>query len=642
MAGVNELISPRSEERNQVELLLWEPSAVNRSMYPVTVGVPVTKGLLTDKDQICLLDDDREIPCTASISAKWDDDSIKWLLLDFQVDLVGNQKKKLLVKFNAKPLNDFKPESLIVVKEIEQGLIVDSGCLRVEFINGARIPFNEVYYKGRSILNKNRIYCTMQEGNKVFYASGESVKVKLESLNEFRAVVRCDGKFTAEDGSTCLDVTTRVYLFAGKSYLKIYHTITNLEGRDVNIQKMSFNISTTIDNTVNSYITGNGVNDSVYKSIQNEASLAIGTVPVPETKYDRNVLYGHVGAKERLDEIDGTMEHIADSKSLIRFGDGSEQKLDGHRELMPYAVSGMICDDGTRVALSCRNFYLQAPKMISVIGNEIILDLYNDLDNKPLQFWRGTAKTHEVHLIFQEGGALEEQNDILEYKKFILALEEPVAPTFGESSWLQKSGVLGPLLYYKPDKYPWLEFMFRRGFELWKDNKASVVRGSTILDFGDSWNPSRGGQWQNNEMDFGGALLLNMLRTGYPAPFSYAENAVHHMMDVDTHHEAPNKLWTGAQRYHQVRHGAFSGPTLCHEWLEGPLIYYLYTGYERAREIAVMRANHFCMAVESGVHRIKQLERVQGWPLVALSIMNEYFPDSRYIKACNSIPDLSA
>ena len=111
------------------------------------------------------------------------------------------------------------------------------------------------------------------------------------------------------------------------------------------------------------------------------------------------------------------------------------------------------------------------------------------------------------------------------------------------------------------------------------------------------------------------------------------------MMDVDTHHEAEDPLWTGAQRYHQVRHGAFSPPLPCHQWLEGPLFFYLLTGYERGKEIALQRAAHICETIEAGHHRIKQLERVQGWPLVALSTMNFYFPDERYVRCCNAVLD---
>lgn len=215
---------------------------------------------------------------------------------------------------------------------------------------------------------------------------------------------------------------------------------------------------------------------------------------------------------------------------------------------------------------------------------------------------------------------VEREAEIREVKRLLLGFEEPIFPTYGSTNWVQFTEVFGPLLPYRPERYPWLEFMFRRIYETWYMNPGGALRGSTVLDFGDFWSAGRGGQWQNNEMDFGMGLLLFMLRTGYSRPFAAVERMVHHMIDVDTHHEAPEDWWTGAQRYHQVRHGAFSGPALCHQWLEGPLFYYFLTGYERAREVALKRAAHFCTAIEGGRHKAKGLERLQGWPLVALTI----------------------
>lgn len=428
-------------------------------------------------------------------------------------------------------------------------------------------------------------------------------------------------------------------IYAGKPFLKVYHTITNLEGRDVFLNDLSVHIPTTLEKPESGYVTAQGLDDSIHPAKNGKVTLSIKTIPVPETQYHAESLLGHIGCKGRLDEIDGTMEHRAESKCVTQAGEGPEQDIAAEGLLYPIVASGLICGDGVRVALSCRNFYPQAPKKLSVNGNQLDLELYWNFEQRPLQFWRGTARTHEIHLMIEDGNDLTDSEAILGYKRLMLALEEPVAPTFGQTNWVQKTNVLGPVFDCKPEKYPWLEFMFRRIYEQWVSNPAKAFRGSTVLDFGDYWNPGRGGQWQNNEMDFGYALLLYMLRTGYPRPFPLIENIIHHMIDIDTHHEAPNPLWTGGQRYHQVRHGAFSGPTLCHQWLEGPLFFYLYTGYERAREVALARADHFCTMIEAGRHRIKQLERVQGWPLVALSTMNEYFPNDRYVKACDAILD---
>lgn len=628
-----------SRQEGQVEILLWEPSSVNRLRWPITMGVPFPKGALKKPEQISLWDGANELAVTGRPTAWWDDGSIRWLLLDFQVDFAGNEKKRLILRFGEKAISTVEPTCTVKLTESDGVVTVDNGDMKVIFKPGGRMPFHELLYKEKSLLGLDSPFCAVTENGKRYFAAGESVRVKIEDKNDFRVVVRCDGKFTADDGSTCLDLTTRVYVFAGKPFLRIYHTITNLEGRDVFIDDLSVHVPTELENITAGYITGQGLDESIHPASEGKVSLAIKTIDIPETKYSAETLYNHVACKDRLPEIDGTMERSADNKCIVQSGDQPEQYIPGESLLYPIVASGLICGDGVRVALSCRNFYPQAPKKIAVNGDRIDLSLYWNFDGKPLQFWRGTAKTHELHLLVTDGAELTNREEVLAYKRLILALWEPVAPTFGESNCVQNTEVFGPLFEYNPQKYPWLEFMFRRIFEQWFGNPAGALRGSTILDFGDYWNPGRGGQWQNNEMDFGGAMLFYMLRTGYPRAFSTIENIIHHMIDIDTHHEAPHAQWVGSQRYHQVRHGAFSGPTLCHQWLEGPLYFYLLTGYERAREVALMRAEHFCTAVEAGHHRIKQLERVQGWPLVALSTMNEHFPNPRYPKACEAIID---
>lgn len=625
---------------NRVELFLWEPSGVNRPQWPVTTGVPFPKGALTDPERIRLRDGDVVLPCASRVTATWGDGSVRWLLLDFQVGLLGNERKRLELDYDCEPGDRATPPVELGVAETEGFLAVENGDLRVVFRTGGRMPFENVLHKGVSVLRDDAPLCLLAEGGRPFVAAGESVTPRVEQRNALRVVVRCDGTFTAEDGTTSLDLTTRVTLFAGKPFLRVYHTISNVTGRDVFLDRLLFSLPTTIGGIDGGYVTGHILDESIHREDDGRVGIAVRTRPLPDTEYDAEMLRPHVGfGQGRLAEIHGTTERQAEGRCVLQHGNGSEQPLRPERYLDPTVASGLLCGDGIRVALACRHFHPQAPKQLTVDGAAIDLSLYWSFDGTPLQLWRGTAKTHEMHLIVAEGGDLSDASEVLGYKRLVLALEEPVAPTFGESNWLQRSQVMGPVLPYRPAKYPWLEFTFRRIFEQWSSNVAGSLRGSTVLDFGDTWNPGRGGQWQNNEMDFGAAMLLYMLRTGYSKPFPSIEAIIHHMIDVDTHHEAGDPAWVGGQRYHQVRHGAFCSPTLCHQWLEGPLLFYLLTGYERAREVALLRADHFCTAIESGKHRIKQLERVQGWPLVALSTMNEYVPDERYVRACNAILD---
>ncbi len=72
---------------NPLTLTVTEPSGVGRTSWPVTSGIPLPQGELNNPSNVKLLQDAAAIPLQTEILCKWPDGSIRWLLLDFQVDL---------------------------------------------------------------------------------------------------------------------------------------------------------------------------------------------------------------------------------------------------------------------------------------------------------------------------------------------------------------------------------------------------------------------------------------------------------------------------------------------------------------------------------------------------------------------------
>jgi len=80
-----------------VPIILNEKNALNRKAEPITMGVPFAKSKLTVIDRLALFYLDEIIPCQIKTTAKWNDGSIKWILLEFQIDLVKNHEKHLIL-----------------------------------------------------------------------------------------------------------------------------------------------------------------------------------------------------------------------------------------------------------------------------------------------------------------------------------------------------------------------------------------------------------------------------------------------------------------------------------------------------------------------------------------------------------------
>lgn len=112
--------------------------------YPVQVGIPFGRTLLTSAEQQLYLVDEtgRSKPLQTFPLALWPDGSIKWLLVDFFVDLPGNtQRTYTLVRHPEPPPSAFP---VVICHQSVESWIVETGT--AEFMVNTRIlkPFDQV------------------------------------------------------------------------------------------------------------------------------------------------------------------------------------------------------------------------------------------------------------------------------------------------------------------------------------------------------------------------------------------------------------------------------------------------------------------------------------------------------------------
>jgi hypothetical protein len=81
-AAPGELPTPTA---GSVPLQITPPEGVTLANWPVTGGVPFPKGVLGSASHLQLVDDGgRQLPVQAATTARWQDGSVKWALLDFR------------------------------------------------------------------------------------------------------------------------------------------------------------------------------------------------------------------------------------------------------------------------------------------------------------------------------------------------------------------------------------------------------------------------------------------------------------------------------------------------------------------------------------------------------------------------------
>ncbi len=79
---------------------------------PVTGGVPLARGFAPEGSRLILLDsDNKPVPCQTEVLNRWDDGSIKWVLLDFQAtpQIKGTKHFRLTKAMNIKDPDHSQP-----------------------------------------------------------------------------------------------------------------------------------------------------------------------------------------------------------------------------------------------------------------------------------------------------------------------------------------------------------------------------------------------------------------------------------------------------------------------------------------------------------------------------------------------------
>ncbi len=145
--------------------------------------------------------------------------------------------------------------------------------------------------------------------------------------------------------------------------------------------------------------------------------------------------------------------------------------------------------------------------------------------------------------------------------------------------------------------------------------------------------------WGNNEYDFPHACAMQYARTGERRFMDYMLTAAQHWMDVDICHYSKNPLLLGGQWEHTRRH-VKDGVMVCsHEWVEGLLDYYHFTGDERGFQTAVGIGENVLALLETPMYQTagESNARETGWALRTLTALYIETQDKKWLEKCEWI-----
>ncbi len=595
-------------------LRLEEPAGLERKAWPVETSLPFGRGEVKD---VCVLrvvsPSGENLPVQATSLSSWQDGSVRWAHILFFADMQAQKTAFWKVLWNS-PLPPAQAAVSIHVTRQPRVITVNTGPLELQMATSGNGLIRNVSVDGESFLARGQagtIRITNEKGE-VFESSLEGAgDVTIEEQGPLRTIVRLRGKHRSETHQAFLDYSLRVIFYGGKTWCEIEHEFTNNEALEWGYIK---DLSAVFPLRLGRPFTGTTSDFKVDKFWEFERSFRIYS-----GKDDLVGLFS--GAKIFRDDTTEILGTGYESEARARFWADASDSMKG-------------------LTVSIQDMSSNYPKGIRAGPDGITLELYPSTETTPLGFHQGWRKRHRMLLFFHRGSARSAGSQELSF-----CWQEPVIPW---TDHYVKSGVVGPLMAYKPEKYPIIERSLREAFVAYE---AGVGRG--MIDYGDTRGTGSGERaefWANNAYDTPWAAYLMFYRTGERRYWIRAQSAAQHMMDIDiVHRSTRNPTEVGGVRIHgpgHVQYGseAISGSSVApnHEWAEGLLAAYHMTGSPDYLEAATGVADHILRAMDAGwilpPYNAKwNGARSLGWPLLLLSVVYDETGNSRYLDGARRI-----
>ncbi len=577
-----------------IELTFEKLSRFDRIAEPCSIAVPFAVGALNDPSVVTILDAGKPIPIQLQVTAKWPDDSIKWLLIDFQADLPGNAPKnfELVLKRAKRP----EPEKTAIVSWRNNGLLLNTGELEMELNGpGETDIFGRIQHAGY-IYGKGSF-----EGPFIGSFKGVEWTAEIDQTGwrvikpgPLAAVVQAKGKHRSNTGEYLLDFEIELTAFAGKPWFQMDYRIINRElSAGILLEEIGFNF-----------------NDKSVAKRQIKTALAT-------SNYLSEIQTGTGDQK---------LAHLIDADYLLY----------NANEHIPETFYGTYWADwhaveSNGVCITHYQAYQNFPKSLKVDGEGIYAGILPKGSN--IQLLQGVSKTHRLLLHFHQT-----ETGLEEINCRSLQFQLPDRPALNPNLY-QEAGVFEDI--YVTEKVDWVE----RNFLNMADSRA---RAYGMLNWGDAPDAGYTSQgrsngdlvWTNNEYDFPHAAMLLFTKTAERRFFDYLLVSAQHQMDVDICHYSEDPLRYQGQITHSGRH--VTGEVApCHQWVQGLLDYYHVTGDNRALETALGIGENLKRLLEQPrYHREGGINaRETGWALRSLVALYQETHDRRWLEKCERIVD---
>jgi hypothetical protein len=627
------LLAVSSARAAEVTLTIAEPSGVARNAWPVTSGIPLARGGLTDvRDAALFSSDGREIPLQTEALCRWPDGSVRWLLLDFLIDLAEREKKTMVLRYGPGTRREAISDPVTVSPD-DRGATIRTGPLLVKLstrhfrlLDGIWLDRNgDGQFSDLERITRADgagIVLKTPDGQ-TFVADQAKAELVVEQNGPIRACVRITGRHASHDG-TLFRYVLRLHAYRGQPYLRSHYTFVNDHTDELMTRLDSLDLVFALRHSVR----------------------------------HEYLLDGRSTGPARLLQVD--------DRSCTIDGETADRRAAG------WAAQG---DGEVGLAVGIREFWQNWPKGFQQTPGELRVGICPHFpsglyDNKPLDeecklyyylrgdgytFKVGTARTQELWMT-----CFSASPDTRNLGSFFRAAETPLLAQCAPAH-VGATGAMGFMPPADPKKYFAYDAWMQAFFEYHLADRDRV-REYGFLNYGD-WYNTAWQSWGNLEYDTARIWFLQYLRTGDRRFFDRAEQAARYHVDVDVCHAVnpevqafggsanmrPGQMWahcvghTGGY-YGRYRNGKYEelAPLKMgghyqvgfydfgHVWIGGAFDYYMLTGDRRAWDVAVFASDTMADLCPT---RYTDHIRWVGWPFHVVINAYEATGERRYLEA---------
>ncbi len=449
-----------------VPLSIRDNSGVMRRDWPVTTGVPLPVGAVREVGQLRLTDAaGREIPAQFTVLSRYGgrDNSLRWVLLDCQVDVPANGEATLQLR-NDRPAQAVSAP--IRISESSEAITVDTGAVVAMISRREGSLLQSVSVGGKPILKsgdsdgpalragavrrmerfrgpawnnhgweKSRSEEAIHVAEAV-YRGGPPREVKVEMVAPLRSVVVIRGRHmpTGRGAGTIKDglynYTVRLHFYRSQSYIKVEYAVENSEREQPQWSHLfrEASLSHTLILNSDAVLSGGG------GGAQQDASAAAS---FPVSAQQAGWLYQRAGRSEK----DRGRQVVQEGGYQI--GLGAEGQIASVRAAGKRGRFLDVSDSEKGVGVAMRYLWEQAPRAIGLSPKRLSVMVQADspghradADRPEYDLDFGERSIHDVLYYFHLGDARQARvADVAEAFEYPLFARAPTAWYSDVGNW---------------------------------------------------------------------------------------------------------------------------------------------------------------------------------------------------------------